>query len=51
MALFGKREKAFEVWGDQRRWKAARERLKEAGIKVMEAGYYETQPHTGGSVS
>ena len=35
MALFGKREKAFEVWGDQRRWKAARERLKEAGIKVM----------------
>ena len=36
MALFGKREKAYEVWGDKPRWKEARQRLKDAGIKVME---------------
>ena len=24
MGLFEKREKAFEVWGDQKRWKAAK---------------------------
>ena len=34
MALFGKREKAYEVWGDKPRWKEARQRLKDAGIKV-----------------
>ena len=34
MGLFEKREKAFEVWGDQKRWKAAKGRLKEAGIKT-----------------
>ncbi len=44
MALFGKREKAFEVWGDRKRWKAARDRLKAAGIKIMESGFYETEP-------
>lgn len=44
MALFGKREKAFEVWGDQKRWKAAKDRLKEAGIRIMESGFYETEP-------
>ena len=38
MALFGKREKAYEVWGDKPRWKEARQRLKDAGIKVMETG-------------
>ena len=44
MALFGKREKAFEVWGDKPRWKEARQRLKENGVKIMETGYYETDP-------
>ena len=44
MALFGKREKVFEVWGGKPLWKSARRRLKSAGIKVMEAGYYETEP-------
>lgn len=29
MALFGKREKVFEVWGDAPRWKAARAALKQ----------------------
>ena len=43
MALFGKREKAYEVWGDKPRWKEARARLKDAGIKIMETGYYETE--------
>ena len=43
MALFGKREKAYEVWGDKPRWKEARQRLKDAGIKVMETGFYETE--------
>ena len=27
MALFGKREKIFEVWGDAPRWKAAKRAL------------------------
>ena len=44
MALFGKREKVFEVWGDMPRLKQAKARLKEAGIKIMETGYYETEP-------
>ena len=44
MGLFEKREKAFEVWGDQKRWKAAKGRLKEAGIKIVESGFYETEP-------
>lgn len=44
MGLFEKREKAFEVWGDQKRWKAAKRQLKEAGIKMVETGFYETEP-------
>ena len=44
MALFGKREKVFEDWGDMPRLKQAKARLKEAGIKIMETGYYETEP-------
>ena len=44
MALFGKREKAFEVWGDKGRWNAAKQALKEAGIKIMESGFYDTEP-------
>ena len=48
MALFGKREKAYEVWGDKPRWKEARQRLKDAGIKIMETGYYETEAPTCG---
>ena len=39
MALFGKREKAYEVWGDKPRWKEARQRLKDNGVKIMETGY------------
>ena len=38
MALFGKREKAYEVWGDKPRWKEARQRLKDAGIKAPACG-------------
>ena len=41
MALFGKREKAYEVWGDKPRWKEARQRLKDAGIKIMETRHHE----------
>ena len=44
MALFGKREKAYEVWGDKPLWKQARARLKESGVRTMETGYYETEP-------
>ena len=44
MGLFEKREKAFEVWGDQKRWKAAKVRLKESGVKIVESGFYETEP-------
>lgn len=43
MALFGKREVAFQVRGDKARWKAGREALKAAGIEIMEASYYETE--------
>lgn len=43
MALFGKRETVFEVRGDAPRWKAARKKLKAAGVKIMEAGFYETE--------
>lgn len=44
MALFGKRQVAFEVWGDQKRWKQAKLQLKAAGIKIMETGFYDTEP-------
>ena len=44
MGFFEKREKAFEVWGDQKRWKAAKRALKDAGIKIVESGFYETEP-------
>lgn len=44
MGLFEKREKAFEAWGDQKRWKAAKARLKESGVKIVESGFYETEP-------
>ena len=43
MALFGKREKVFEVWGDAPRWKAAKRALKAAGIRIMESGFYDTE--------
>lgn len=41
MTLFGKREVVFEVQGDKARWRSARERLKEADIKIMESGSRE----------
>ena len=37
MALFGKREIIFEVQGDKARWLAAKEVLRAANIKIMEA--------------
>lgn len=37
MALFGKREIVFEALGDKERWNAAKEALKKADIKIMEA--------------
>ena len=43
MALFGKRDEVFEVWGDAPRWKAARAALKQQGIKIMESGFYDTE--------
>ena len=30
--------------GTKPRWKEARQRLKENGVKIMETGYYETEP-------
>lgn len=43
MALFGKRVVAYRVQGDKAAWKAAREKLKAAGIKIMESGSYESE--------
>ena len=43
MALFGKREVVFKAVGSKDRWKKARATLKEAGIKIMEAGSYESE--------
>lgn len=43
MALFGKRETVFSVQGDKSCWIAAKAALREAGIKIMEAGSYETE--------
>lgn len=48
MPLFGKRQAAFEVWGDSARWKLARKTLKDAGIQIMEAGFYDTELPTCG---
>ena len=41
MALFGKREVVFRAPGDKARWQAAKEALKAADIRIMEAGSYE----------
>ena len=41
MALFGKREVVFRVPGDKSRWQAAKEALRAADIRIMEAGSYE----------
>lgn len=43
MALFGKREIVFKTVGDSGRWKAARAALKDAGVKIMEAGSLESE--------
>ena len=43
MALFGKREVIFKAVGSKERWKAAKATLKERGIKIMEAGSYESE--------
>lgn len=41
MPLFGKREIVFEVQGDKARWQAAKELLKTADIRIMEASSRE----------
>lgn len=41
MALFGKRKVVFRTAGDSDRWRKAREALKAADIRIMEAGSYE----------
>ncbi len=41
MALFGKRVVVYRVQGDKPAWKAARETLTSAGIKIMESGSYD----------
>lgn len=43
MALFGSWEKVFEVRGDKPRWKAARQALKDGGLKRMQTSSYETE--------
>ena len=43
MALFGKREIVFKTVGDKPRWQGAKEALKAAGIKIMEAGSHESE--------
>ena len=43
MALFGKREVVFKTVGSKERWKSAKATLKEMGIKIMEAGSYESE--------
>lgn len=43
MALFGKREVIWEAVGDKERWKAAREKLTAAGVKIMEASSRESE--------
>ena len=44
MALFGKREIVFQARGDRKRWSAAKRMLKDAGIKMMDSGFYDTEP-------
>ena len=44
MALFGRREKVYEIQGDKARWKEARALLKAAGIRIMGSGSYESEP-------
>ena len=41
MALFGKRQVVFKSYGRRELWKLAREGLKAAGLKIMEAGSHE----------
>ena len=41
MAIFGKREVIFKAAGDKARCNQAKEALKAAGIKIMEAGSHE----------
>ena len=43
MALFKSWEKVFEVRGDRARWKAARQVLKDAGLKPVKTSFYETE--------
>ncbi len=43
MVLFGKREVIFKTVGDSARWKNARQALKSAGIRIMEASSYENE--------
>lgn len=43
MGLFGKRQVAFETKGNSARWKAAKKKLKDAGIQIMESGSYDTE--------
>lgn len=48
MVLFGKREVVFKTVGDSDRWKKARQALKSAGIRIMEASSYENEITTCG---
>lgn len=41
MALFGKREIIYEVQGEKEAWKQAREALRAADIRIMEASSRE----------
>lgn len=43
MALFGTWEKVFEIRGDRTRWKAARQALKNGGLKPVKTSFYETE--------
>ena len=43
MLLFGKRETVYDARGDKPRWKAAKQKLKDAGIRIAESGSYETE--------
>ena len=43
MALFKKKETVYDARGNKPQWKAAKQKLKDAGIKIAESGCYEAE--------
>ena len=41
--MFKKKEVVYDARGNRQEWKAAKQKLKDAGIKIAESGSYETE--------